>query len=82
MDALICTEKLNRIFRTSHNELYALKNVDLYVNPGTLTILKGRSGSGKTTLLDLLGALDSPTSGKIIFDSNELTAMPEPKRGG
>lgn len=47
----------------------ALKNINMTIHQGQLTILKGRSGSGKTTLLNLLGAMDVPTKGDIFFDS-------------
>jgi len=60
--------------------VYALKNVSISIQAGTLTILRGRSGSGKTTLINLLGALDKPTSGKIYFNGDEITSMAESRR--
>ncbi len=58
----------------------ALKNVNVQVEKGTLTILRGRSGSGKTTLINILGALDRPTSGSVVFQGEDITAMSEKKR--
>nr|WP_207754244.1 ABC transporter ATP-binding protein [Caldicoprobacter guelmensis] len=57
-----------------------MKDVSISIEAGTLTILRGRSGSGKTTLINLLGALDKPNSGKIYFNGNEITGLPESKR--
>ena len=45
---------------------------DLAVEPGTLTVIKGRSGSGKTTLLNLLGGLDRPTTGTVLVDGVDI----------
>jgi len=59
---------------------WALKGIDLTVAENKLTILKGRSGSGKTTLMNILGALDYPTSGDVVFAGNSLTKMNERKR--
>ena len=59
--------------------VHALKGVDIDVAEGKLTILKGRSGSGKTTLINMLGALDRPTSGEVIFDGQDITKLSDAK---
>jgi putative ABC transport system ATP-binding protein len=61
-------------------DFYALKDVSITIPERTLTILKGRSGSGKTTLINLLGALDRPTSGRVLFGGEDITAMSEKQR--
>jgi len=53
----------------------ALAGVDLDVAPGEFSALAGPSGSGKTTLLNLIGALDTPTAGRIRLDGEELAAL-------
>lgn len=78
--AIIRTEGVTRCFPSGRETIYALKDVGITIEPGTLTILRGRSGSGKTTLINLLGALDRPTSGKIYFNGNEITRMSEAQR--
>lgn len=80
MDPIIRTENVGRDFSTGQSVVHALKGVSLSIQPGTLTILRGRSGSGKTTLLNLLGALDKPTFGKIYFNGNEISHISEVKR--
>jgi len=52
-----------------------LRNVAFSLQPGELTAIVGSSGSGKSTLLHLLGGLDAPTSGDVIFDGQSLNAM-------
>jgi putative ABC transport system ATP-binding protein len=74
---IITTDCVNRIFLSGGERVHALKDISLDVMPGTLTVFKGRSGSGKTTLLNILGALDTPTSGKVFFDGREVTRMHE-----
>lgn len=53
----------------------ALKNVTLAIYPGEYLAIMGPSGSGKSTLLNLLGALDGPTSGDILFDGKSLSSL-------
>ena len=62
--------------------IHALKDINMNVAEGKLTILKGRSGSGKTTLINMLGALDRPTSGEVIFDGQDITKLSDAKRDG
>lgn len=71
---------INRIFPVSGGEFQALKDINLKVPEHKLTILRGKSGSGKTTLMNIIGALDYPTSGQILMDGKEITALPERQR--
>jgi putative ABC transport system ATP-binding protein len=81
MEQIIRTKGVNRIFPLpSGDKLHVLKNIDLEIPEGKLTILKGRSGSGKTTLMNLLGALDNPTSGDVFFEEENISKMGEGKR--
>lgn len=73
-------ENVSRFFLSGKDTIHALKDVSISIKEKTLTVLRGRSGSGKTTLINLLGALDKPNTGKIYFDSQEITALAEGKR--
>ena len=79
-DAFISAKGIKRSFVTSAGEFWALKGVDADIGRGQLTILKGRSGSGKTTLLNILGALDKPTEGTVIFDGKNIVELNERQR--
>lgn len=59
------------------NEFTALRDVNLEITGRKLTVLRGPSGSGKTTLLSILGCMSRPTSGRITFQEQELTSLPE-----
>ena len=80
MAHIIRTEDISRKFQSGRDVVHALKNININVDRGTLTILRGRSGSGKTTLMNLLGALDKPNSGNIYFDGDEITGLSESRR--
>lgn len=80
-EILLSTEGLCRDFKIGDGSVvHALKNVNIEVEKGKLTILRGRSGSGKTTLINILGALDNPTAGKVFFNGEDITDLPERKK--
>ncbi len=81
MEIILETQKLSRDFKIGDGSVVsALKNVSITMEKGQLTILRGRSGSGKTTLINILGALDQPTSGKVLFKGKDITQFSEKKR--
>lgn len=79
-DCLIEVSGVNRIFPVPGGEFQALKDINVKVMSGTLTILKGRSGSGKTTLMNIIGTLDDPTSGSILIDGRPVGKMSNRER--
>jgi putative ABC transport system ATP-binding protein len=72
---LLEARNLCRSFRTGKSEVRAIRDVSLIIQEGSLTLLTGPSGSGKTTLLSLLGALDRPNSGQILFRGSVLSGF-------
>lgn len=68
---------VSRVFSTPAGDVHACTDISLELSAGELLVVRGRSGSGKTTLLNLLGGLDSPTSGAVWVGGAELTAMSE-----
>ena len=76
-DVVIRCEGLNRVFGTGEAAVHALRDAALEVRAGELVMLRGPSGSGKTTLLNLLGGLDTATSGHVWLGDRELTGAKE-----
>ena len=59
------------------NEFWAIRGIDLSIEPHTATVLKGPSGSGKSTLLSMIGCLSRPTSGRILLGNKNISGLPE-----
>ena len=66
---------LNKKYLTVDGEIIALDNVSLQVERGEYIAIVGKSGSGKTTLLNMIGGLDIPNSGSIIFDGTDIVQL-------
>jgi putative ABC transport system ATP-binding protein len=64
-----------RLFRRGDAVIRAVDGVDVTIAPGEFVVLEGPSGSGKTTLLQLLGALDRPSEGQVVFDGENLSSL-------
>ncbi len=74
MSLLLRLEKVSKRYHTGGaSEIFPLAGVNLEVDQGERIVLLGKSGSGKTTFLNMIGGMDSPTSGKIFFDDREIT---------
>src|SRR5829696_6449554 len=65
---------LSKVYHMGDVDVHALRSVDLELYEGELLVLLGASGSGKSTLLNILGGLDTPTSGTVRFRDHDLTA--------
>lgn len=68
-------KNVSRVYTSGDHELKALDNVNLTLDEGKFIVILGPSGAGKSTLLNLLGGLDSPTSGKIIVDGKDISDL-------
>ena len=77
--SIISVEKAARTFELAGETVSVLKSIDLNVKHGEFVTLIGRSGSAKTTLLNLLSGLDSPTSGKVLFEDHNMADLNEGK---
>ena len=74
-EVLLRLEKVCRRFSAGTVPVEAVRNVDLEIYRGEFLVVVGPSGSGKSTLLHLMGGIDRPTSGRIFFGDQELTAL-------
>lgn len=74
-DVAVEVKDLDRTFGSGENAVRVLRQLNLTVKRGELVALYGPSGSGKTTLLNLIGALDRPTAGTILFYGRDITRM-------
>ena len=76
---LLEVSKICKTYGSGEAAVQALKNVSFSVPKGEYVAIVGESGSGKSTLLNMIGALDTPTSGKVLIDGKDIFSMPERK---
>lgn len=72
---ILQTQDLKKYYGTGDNQVKALDGVSLEVDRGEFLAVVGTSGSGKSTLLHMLGGLDQPTSGKVVVDDKDISAL-------
>lgn len=72
---LLEVKNISKTYGSGEAAVEALKNVSFSVERGEFLAIVGESGSGKSTLLNMIGALDSPTSGRVIIDGKDIMAM-------
>ena len=72
---LVRAERVRMEFQRGTGALQALKETDMVLPDGRLTVLEGRSGSGKTTLLNILAGVQNPSGGKVLYDGTDLYSM-------
>lgn len=75
MEPLIKISNIKRNFILGNETVYVLKGIDLEIKKGEYVALMGPSGSGKSTLMNLLGCLDTPTSGSYILNGQDVSKM-------
>jgi len=79
-DVVVAVHDVSRTFGSGHTAVHALRDVSFMVRRGELMVVRGRSGSGKTTLLNIIGGLDTPTSGSVEVAGQDVTRMSEGER--
>ena len=72
---LLEVQSLSKTYGSGDTAVHALKNVSFSVPKGEFVAVVGESGSGKSTLLNMIGALDTPTTGQIFIDGNDILSM-------
>ncbi len=80
MSELISAHGICKSFRTAAGELQVLKDIELSFQEGEMVGITGASGAGKSTLMHILGALDRPTAGKVLFRGADIFAMDDAAR--
>lgn len=74
---MITLQHIKKSYKLGSNELQVLKDINLEIQPGTLTYLVGESGSGKSTLLNIIGGIDTYDSGTYYFENEDISTYSE-----
>ena len=80
METVLHADGLTKSYQMGEVEVRALRGIDLELGSGELVVLLGASGSGKSTLLNILGGLDVPTAGRMVYRGRDLTSARERAR--
>lgn len=73
MNEFVCFEKVKKIYRSGEVEIEALRDVNFVVEQGEFCVIVGASGAGKTTILNILGGMDTLTSGRVLLDGQDIS---------
>ena len=79
MEKIVELKNVSKVYKIGDNEFKALDNIDLSLNKGEMIVILGPSGAGKSTLLNLMGGMDTPTSGNVIIDGENISLYNENK---
>ena len=75
MDTVIQTKNIVKLYVMGVEELYALKGINMIITKNEYVAIMGPSGSGKSTLMNIIGCLDTPTSGHYDLNGNSVSEM-------
>ncbi|MBR5514325.1 MAG: ABC transporter ATP-binding protein [Ruminococcus sp.] len=75
MPAFVEFKDVKKIYKTGETEIHALNGADFEINKGEFCVIVGASGAGKTTILNILGGMDTLTSGNVILDDKDISKM-------
>lgn len=82
IDFMIQVKNLTKVYKTGETETTVLNSVSFSIKTGEYVAIMGPSGSGKSTLMHILGLLDTPTSGRYLLDSQDVTKLAKDKLAG
>ncbi len=80
MEKIVELKKVSKVYKIGENEFKALDNIDLELNKGEMIVVLGPSGAGKSTLLNLIGGMDTPSSGSVIIDGENISGWNENRK--
>ncbi|MGE5197148.1 MAG: ATP-binding cassette domain-containing protein, partial [Deltaproteobacteria bacterium] len=69
---MLQAKNIHKVYSNARQDIQVLKGIDLSVDNGSFVVITGPSGAGKSTLLNILGGLDTPTRGEVIFQKENL----------
>lgn len=75
MAAFVEFKDVKKTYKTGETEIHALNGADFEINKGEFCVIVGASGAGKTTILNILGGMDTLTSGSVILDGTDISKM-------
>ena len=75
MEDFVSFQEVKKIYKTGEVEITALHDVNFQIGKGEFCVIVGASGAGKTTILNILGGMDTLTSGKVFLDGQEVSAF-------
>ena len=79
MEKIVELKNVSKVYKIGDNEFKAIDNIDLSLNKGEMIVILGPSGAGKSTLLNLIGGMDTPTTGNVIIDGEDISKYNENK---
>ncbi|MCD8337803.1 MAG: ABC transporter ATP-binding protein [Lachnospiraceae bacterium] len=82
MDAYVKLERVTKIYRMGEVEIHAVDGIDFEISKGEFVVIVGPSGAGKTTVLNILGGMDSATSGSVWVDGEDISKYNQRKLTG
>ena len=74
MESFVKFENVKKVYHMGEVDIEALRDATFEINKGEICVIVGPSGAGKTTLLNILGGMDTLTSGKVWLDDNEISS--------
>ena len=74
MEEFVKLQDITKIYKMGEVEIRAADRISFAINKGEFVVIVGPSGAGKTTVLNILGGMDTATSGKLIVDGEDITA--------